>query len=83
MNIGQRNPNQNNTGSTQFLNFSDALNHLRWGDRIARRSWRKGQSAVVDYRDPDATIRVEGTGHGSEANFHSGADILAEDWYVL
>jgi len=77
------NTDQKNTGTSNFLNFSDALNHLRWGDRIARRSWRKGQSAVVDYRNGDATIRVEGTGHGSVANFLSGVDILAEDWYVL
>jgi hypothetical protein len=83
MNIGQRSPNQNNAGSTQFLNFSDALNHLRWGDRIARRNWRKGQSVVVDYRHPDATIRVENKGYGYTDNYLSGADILAEDWYVL
>ena len=79
MNTGQH----TDKGSTQFLNFSDALNHLRWGDCIARRSWPKGQTVVVDYRISPATIRVEGTGRGIAEHFLSGSNLLAEDWYVV
>jgi hypothetical protein len=82
MNIGQRNPNQNDAGSTQFLNFSDALHYLRWGERIARRSWPQGKSVVVDYRT-EATFLVETTQSCNVLRYLTGTDILAEDWYVL
>jgi len=73
MNIDQ----SNNNGSTEFLNFSEALNHLRWGEKIARRSWRSNKYAEAVYRNSETTLRViEGLGP-------TNVDIMAEDWYVL
>lgn len=65
-------------GSTEFLNFSDALNHLRWGEKIARRGWRKKKYAKAVYGGTSPTHLTIVNGFGL-----SGADIMAEDWYVL
>jgi hypothetical protein len=73
-----------NNGTTEFLNFSAALNHLRWGDKIARRVWQPGIYLKVDYHGRAAPrimvhdpAMVPGVWAGP-----SGA-ILAEDWYVV
>lgn len=65
-------------GSTEFLNFSDALNHLRWGEKIARRGWIKNKYAKAVYGGTQPTqLTIRG-------GFNlSGLDIMAEDWYVL
>jgi hypothetical protein len=68
-----------NNGSSNFLNFSDALNHLRWGDRIARRGW-KGH-IILNYTDRPAPF-LACTG-GWMPWSPTSAEILAEDWYVL
>ena len=78
MNLGL----QSNTGSRQFLNFSEALYHLRWGERVSRRTWG-GYWLKMDYsQDPprilyyprDAVPVVWACGQ---------SHIIAEDWYVL
>jgi hypothetical protein len=68
----------NNNGSTEFLNFSEGLNHLRWGDRVARRGWQEGR--YIQLRYPDMTI-LHFSGFGAWQT--SQKDILAEDWYVV
>lgn len=68
-------------GTTEFLNFSDALHHLRWGERIARRSWEK-MYVVVTYYDLNPSIKVV-SNDGLIGTSLSGRDIMAEDWYVL
>ena len=81
MNLDQK----NNNGSTEFLNFSDALNYLRWGERIARRTWK-----------PDSYLKANYTGGRSRIELFvkrisswpvewrdNCEDLLAEDWYVL
>lgn len=75
---------QNNTGTSNFLNFSEALNHLRWGERVARRKWREGQFIQVDYTsEPKAHIFYHDE-FGNEDDWEpSDRMILAEDWYVL
>ena len=78
MNIDQ---NQQN-GSTEFLNFSDALNHLRWGEKIARRKW-KGTYIKVVYGATFTSFRLyDYHGYGIR-NSLVGEDIMAEDWYVV
>ena len=79
----------NNNGSTEFLNFSEALNYLRWGDRVARRGWNdKNMHIAVQYPDQNSKmgrpyiymVPVDSVPIPWVA---SQADILAEDWYAL
>lgn len=70
-----------NNGSTNFLNFSDALNHLRWGERVARRTWKH---ANLKLHYPEMNILA----HNREYDINlqwtpTQSEILAEDWYVL
>jgi hypothetical protein len=78
----------NNNGSSNFLNFSDALNHLRWGERLARRGWSGRANIKINYVPESASAkpRIERTRSGdrySERWYPTQTDILAEDWYVL
>ena len=70
-------------GSTEFLNFSDALNHLRWGDRIARRNWAKGEYVRALYESGPVSLRRYAGRFGGSQRSLIGSDIMAEDWYVL
>ena len=85
MNIDQ----SNNNGSTEFLNFSEALNHLRWGDRIARRGWNgKGMCIQIQYPDVHSKMKrpyIYMTPVDSICVpwVASQTDLLAEDWFVL
>jgi hypothetical protein len=75
----------NNNGSSEFLNFSEALNHLRWGERIARRTWREGKYIFMEYRNDHApAVRIK-TGYTTTHSTWAPCQetILAEDWYVL
>jgi hypothetical protein len=72
----------NNNGSTEFLNFSEALNHLRWGDCIARRSWPEGDCAMASYHSTPTGLVVVRRRGSMQANME-GEDIMAEDWFVL
>ena len=75
------NTNQNpQNGSTNFLNFSDALHHLRWGEKIARRAW-SGSYVEVEYYEKETTLYIEDM-YGRSYRI-SGEDIMAEDWYVV
>ena len=71
----------NSNGTTEFLNFSDALNYLRWGERIARRSWVR-KYVVADYSGQTAGLIVRYNGANIRTTL-SGTDLMAEDWYVL
>jgi hypothetical protein len=67
-------------GSTEFLNFSDALHHLRWGDKIARRAWKGEMYLHIDYIKRRIIVYID----GRVPTVWSGNEgILAEDWYVL
>jgi len=81
MNLGL----QSNTGSRQFLNFSEALNHLRWGERIARRSWNKDRYIQIQYRPTDNDNRIICYPDYCVPSLWNCTvpEILAEDWYVL
>lgn len=70
----------NNNGTTEFLNFSDALNHLRWGERIARRLWNGEMYLRLDYNKHRIILYIEDR---VPITWSGGADLLAEDWYVL
>ncbi len=74
--------NIDQTGSTDFLNFSEALHHLRWGDKIARRIWSTGQYVQATYTMGDTALRVVG-GPRFERGKLTGTEIMAEDWYVV
>lgn len=83
------NTDLNNNGSTEFLNFSDALNHLRRDDRITRRGWNgKGMHIAIQYPDPNSKMKrpyiymypIDGMLVPWVA---SQTDLLAEDWFVL
>jgi len=64
--------------SSNFLNFSEALYALRWGDKIARRSWDfDGQYLSLDYSAH--TIRWQ-TG---DRWLPMSNELFAEDWYVV
>jgi hypothetical protein len=71
-----------NKGTTQFLNFSDALNHLRWGERIARREWKGEMYLWLDYSPERHHILLYIEGR-VPITWSGNAGILAEDWYVL
>ena len=71
-------------GSTEFLNFSDALNHIRWGEKIARRRWANDIYVVVIYKKHGApTLVKQSQIAGLISSSIHGSDLLAEDWYVL
>ena len=81
MNIDQKQKQQ--TGSTEFLNFSDALHHLRWGEKIARRCWGTGPYVYAEYINGEEN-RLKYVGpNGPTNNWLHGVDIMAEDWYVI
>lgn len=76
----EHNPNQ----TTQFLNFSDALNHLRWGERIARRTWKTGSYLKINYTPPRSRIELCVADVGRSMEWYNNCEaLLAEDWYVL
>lgn len=81
MNIEQA---THNSGTSEFLNFSDALHHLRWGRKIARRSWPAGSFLKAIY-NTGATyiIRGDSIGRISGPTSVSGEEIMAEDWFVV
>jgi hypothetical protein len=74
---------QNSTGTSNFLNFSDALNHLRWGERIARRKWLPGEYIQMDYNGDRTTIFFHDEYCADDDWEPSPRMILAEDWYVV
>lgn len=78
MNIDQSQPKS----ATEFLNFSDALHHLRWGERIARRTWNNGRYVEAKY-DGTTALRVKDRDGSHIAGYLFGTDLMAEDWYVL
>lgn len=70
-----------NKGSTEFLNFSDALHHLRWGERIARREWKGEMHLWLDYSSHRILLYIEGR---VPLIWSSNSEcVLAEDWYVV
>jgi len=73
-----------NNGSTEFLNFSDALHHLRWGNNISRREWKGGAELVMNYNGevPDFVVVYNHSPRGMDISLES-RDIMAEDWYVV
>jgi len=74
---------QTSTGTSNFLNFSDALNHLRWGERVARRKWQEEEFIQIDYNVSPACLFFHDE-WGNEDDWNpSERMILAEDWYVL
>ena len=78
------NTDQSNTnGSTQFLNFSDALNHLRWGEKIARRQWRSGSYLKAAYGGRRTGIEKRDSYGDLLTRNVSGIDVMAGDWFVL
>lgn len=67
--------------SSNFLNFSEALYALRWGDKIARRSWGfDGQYLSLDYDAETIRWHMGSLYHCWTA---TPDQILAEDWYVV
>lgn len=73
------NPNQN----TEFLNFSDALHHARWGEKLARRVWH-GEYYVVVYGNGSPYLeKRNGWNDRPMSTNVGGTDLMAEDWYVL
>lgn len=73
-------PNSIN-GSTEFLNFSDALHHLRWGEKVARRSWPEDTWLEIVYGHNETRLwKIEGLGTNRWVH---GIDLIAEDWYVV
>ncbi len=80
MNTGPR----TNNGSSNCLNFSDALTHLRWGDRVARRIWKDGIYLHTVYRnDGSAFVEMAHPQQGAINTMISGTHIMAEDRYVI
>ena len=76
--------NNPNTGSTEFLNFSEALNHLRWGEKVARRSWDTGSYLRVNYRRDRSRIEVTVAAIRRTIEWNNNCEaLLAEDWYVV
>ena len=69
-------------GSTEFLNFSDALHHLRWGEKIARRVWTDGKCVEVRYDEEETHLYISG-GYRLDRMKLAGFEVLAEDWFVL
>jgi len=77
------------SGSTEFLNFSEALNHLRWGERVSRRGWNeKNQFIKLQYPDEHSKMRhpyiyIAPVNRVLVPWTPTQTDLLAEDWYVL
>jgi hypothetical protein len=76
------NIDQSNNASTEFLNFSEALHHLRWGDKIARRKWTRNRHVQAQYGQDITGIAVITPGFTTHYRL-GGSDIMAEDWYVV
>lgn len=74
---------QSSTGTSNFLNFSDALNHLRWGERVARRTWIPGEYIMIDYHEQPPYIVFYNEWGNVDEWWPSARMILAEDWYVV
>jgi hypothetical protein len=70
-------------GTSEFLNFSDALNHLRWGERLARRQWRQGEWIQIDYNTTPTTIFFHDRFENEDDWCPSPRMLIAEDWYVV
>jgi hypothetical protein len=69
--------------TTEFLNFSDALHHLRWGSKIARRSWPTGSYIHLNY-DFRTVYAYPADSNCGPVLWHTApSDIVAEDWYVV
>lgn len=75
--------NSEQTRSTQYLNFSDALHHLRWGERVARRTWSPGYYIKVAYHRSSTRIMHHSPYAAPEGWRVPSTQLMAEDWYVL
>jgi hypothetical protein len=72
------------SATTEFLNFSDALHHLRWGERVARRVWSSGHYVEVLYTNVESPRLLIKNRLAQTTMMHIGGhDLMAEDWYVL
>ena len=74
--------------STNFLNFAQAMEHLRWGEKIARRPWQTGSHIQIDYNVtppvvPRIVLRVPNDGVVIEDFALPSRHVLAEDWFVV
>lgn len=71
--------------STQFLNFAEAMNHLRWGEKLARRNWQPGSHIQIDYeaQPPCLVLRVAHIDMVRTRCELPSHHLLAEDWYVV
>jgi hypothetical protein len=68
------------------MDFSDALIHLKAGDRISRGYWPAGDKALylADRTDGLGKTIYFSTFRGSEGIWiPSNADLLAEDWVTF
>lgn len=69
------------SGTTEFLNFSDALHYLRWGERVSRRAWKGTKTIRVKYGQKPRLI--SSTRYSDSLWVPDSACLLAEDWYVV
>ena len=63
------------------MNFSQALERIKWGQPMSRRAWGSVSTYVYRGNPPDASKLFLRSGGGASVWFPSSDDVMADDWF--